>query len=63
MATMAEPEPIAIIGMGCRLPGHVGDPEDLWRLLSGGGSGWRLVPADRWNRDAFYHPDATSIQA
>ncbi|KAL2138415.1 hypothetical protein VTI28DRAFT_6849 [Corynascus sepedonium] len=60
---MADPEPIAIIGMGCRLPGNVGNPEDLWRLLRDGGSGWRLVPADRWNADSFYHPDATSIQA
>ncbi|SPO07730.1 related to polyketide synthase [Cephalotrichum gorgonifer] len=60
---MADPEPIAIIGMGCRFPGNVGSPEDMWRLLSKGGSGWRLVPTDRWNADAFYHPDATSIQA
>jgi acyl transferase domain-containing protein len=60
---MADPEPIAIIGMGCRLPGNVGSPEDLWRLLRDGGSGWRLVPADRWNADAFYHPDPASIQA
>ncbi|KAM7184358.1 hypothetical protein V8F20_012255 [Naviculisporaceae sp. PSN 640] len=63
MATYSEPEPIAIIGIGCRLPGNVGSPEDLWRLLSTGGSGWRLVPADRWNADSFYHPEATSIQA
>ncbi|KAK4099533.1 hypothetical protein N658DRAFT_160221 [Parathielavia hyrcaniae] len=62
-ATMADPEPIAIIGMGCRFPGNVGSPEDLWRLLSEGGSGWGLVPAGRWNADAFYHPDATAIQA
>ncbi|PGH10855.1 hypothetical protein AJ79_05215 [Helicocarpus griseus UAMH5409] len=60
---MADPEPIAIIGIGCRFPGDVGNPEDFWRLLSKGGSGWSVVPADRWNADSFYHPDGTSIQA
>lgn len=62
-AKMTDPEPVAIIGMGCRLPGNVGSPEDLWKLLSKGGSGWSLVPVDRWNADSFYHPDAASIQA
>lgn len=60
---MADPEPIAIIGMGCRLPGGVSSPEELWTLLESKGSGWKEVPADRWNKDAFYHPDSTSIQA
>ncbi|GAA2673564.1 MULTISPECIES: type I polyketide synthase [Actinosynnema] len=29
-------EPIAVIGMACRLPGGVASPDDLWRLLSEG---------------------------
>lgn len=60
---MADLEPIAIIGIGCRLPGDVGNTEDFWRLLSEGGSGWSIVPKDRWNVDSFYHPDGTSIQS
>ncbi|KAK4451281.1 hypothetical protein QBC34DRAFT_348299 [Podospora aff. communis PSN243] len=60
---MGSPEPIAIVGMGCRLPGNVASPEDLWRLLVSGGSGWSLVPSNRWNADAFYHPDGMSIQS
>lgn len=60
---MAEPEPIAIVGIGCRLPGSVSSPEDLWQLLSEGQSGWGKVPADRWNSESFYHPDGESIQA
>ncbi|KAK5065043.1 hypothetical protein LTR84_000878 [Exophiala bonariae] len=60
---MADLEPIAIIGIGCRLPGDVGNAEDLWQLLSEGGSGWSVVPKDRWNVDSFYHPDGASIQS
>lgn len=26
-------EPIAIIGMGCRLPGSANSPESFWQLL------------------------------
>jgi acyl transferase domain-containing protein len=60
---MADLEPVAIIGIGCRLPGDVGNAEDFWRLLSECGSGWSVVPKDRWNVDSFYHPDGTSIQS
>ncbi len=35
-AVHAVAEPIAIIGMGCRFPGGVHDPEAFWRLLRNG---------------------------
>jgi thioester reductase-like protein len=50
-------EPIAIVGIGCRLPGGVNDPENYWQLLSSGVDGTRDIPADRWDVDAFYDPD------
>ncbi|MEV0251129.1 acyltransferase domain-containing protein [Nocardia sp. NPDC050712] len=40
-------EPIAIVGMACRLPGGVGSPEDLWRLLSEGANVAAEYPRDR----------------
>ncbi len=55
--TEASNEPIAIIGMGCRFPGGVTDPESYWGLLRGGVDAIREVPADRWNIDAVYDPN------
>ena len=50
-------EPIAILGMGCRFPGHVTSPETYWELLRDGVDAIREVPASRWDIDAFYDPD------
>uniref|UniRef100_UPI002A808C3C SDR family NAD(P)-dependent oxidoreductase n=1 Tax=Streptomyces sp. CRN 30 TaxID=3075613 RepID=UPI002A808C3C len=40
-------EPVAIVGMSCRLPGGVASPEDLWQLLSEGGDAITGLPTDR----------------
>ena len=53
----ARQEPIAILGAGCRYPGGVETPEDLWRLVHGGVDAVSEVPADRWDADAYYDPD------
>ena len=51
-------EPIAIVGMGCRLPGGIHEPEGLWELLSTGGDAITHLPDDRgWNLEALYDPD------
>jgi phthiocerol/phenolphthiocerol synthesis type-I polyketide synthase D len=41
-------EPIAVIGLGCRLPGDVAGPEDFWRLLASGADAVGELPAGRW---------------
>jgi acyl transferase domain-containing protein/NADPH:quinone reductase-like Zn-dependent oxidoreductase len=53
----ARHEPIAILGAGCRYPGGVETPADLWRLLHGGVDAVSEVPAERWDADAYYDPD------
>ena len=48
-------EPIAIIGMGCRLPGAE-NAQEFWRLLRDGTDATREIPAGRWDLDACYDP-------
>ncbi|KAL2164963.1 hypothetical protein VTH06DRAFT_259 [Thermothelomyces fergusii] len=52
-----EPMPIAIVGIGCRLPGGASNPDKLWNLLMQKKSARREIPRDRFNIDAFNHPD------
>ena len=47
-------EPIAIVGMGMRLPGGVEKAEDFWNMLIEKRDGRIPVPADRYNVDSFY---------
>ncbi|MEU2032856.1 SDR family NAD(P)-dependent oxidoreductase [Nocardia amamiensis] len=48
---------IAIIGMGCRYPGGVGGPADLWHLLTTEADAVTEVPPHRWDVDAYFDPD------
>ncbi|GGL32564.1 type I polyketide synthase [Planomonospora parontospora] len=41
-------EPVAVVGLGCRLPGSVHGPGDFWRLLLAGGDAVGEVPGGRW---------------
>lgn len=42
------PEPVAIVGIGCRLAGAITTPAQFWNFLLAGGSDVREVPAERW---------------
>ena len=49
--------PVAVIGMGLRLPGGVEDAEGLEQLLWGGVDAIGDIPADRWPVEALFDAD------
>lgn len=53
---LLQAEPIALVGMACRLPG-ADSPQQFWDLLARGGDAIREVPADRWDAQAWYDAD------
>ncbi|MDT5370179.1 MAG: phthiocerol/phenolphthiocerol synthesis type-I polyketide synthase, partial [Mycobacterium sp.] len=57
IAEKGDTEPIAVVGMGCRFPGGVNNPDEYWQFLQDGRSGIVRVPAERWDADAFYSDD------
>src|SRR5260370_27303812 len=48
--------PIAIIGMACRFPGGVANPDDFWQLLSSGRDAVTHIPPDRFGTEFYQHP-------
>ncbi|MFI9503680.1 type I polyketide synthase [Nocardia sp. NPDC052566] len=52
-------EPVAIVGMGCRLPGGVASADGLWDLVSAGGDAVSEFPMDRgWDLGGLFDSDA-----
>ena len=54
-------DPVAIVGMGCRVPGGGDSPQKLWELLRDGVDAVRDVPGDRWDSAAWYDPDISAV--
>lgn len=50
-------EPIAVLGLGCRLPGGATNAEQFWAFLQNGGNGIVDIPPERWDVEAYYDAD------
>jgi acyl transferase domain-containing protein/SAM-dependent methyltransferase len=50
-------EPVAVVGIGLRLPGGARDETSLWQVLAGAVDTISEVPSDRWDIEAYYDPD------
>ncbi|MEU5100172.1 beta-ketoacyl synthase N-terminal-like domain-containing protein [Streptomyces sp. NPDC020996] len=53
---LQRPQPLAVIGMSCRLPGGA-SPEEFWQSLTDGRSLTAQFPEERHSVAGFYHPD------
>ena len=49
-------EPVAVIGIGCRVPG-ADNPDAFWRLMWDGVDAISTIPPDRFDIDALFDPD------
>ncbi len=52
---------LAIVGIGCRLPGGISSPEEYWHSIKIGLCAIGEIPKDRWATDGFYDPDPSAI--
>jgi rifamycin polyketide synthase modules 1, 2 and 3 len=48
--------PVAVVGIGCRLPGGAHGPAEFWELLRGGVDAITDVPRRRFDVDTFFDP-------
>ncbi len=54
-------EPVAIVGMSCRLPGSVSDPEEFYLMCSRARNGWTEIPEERFSKKGYYHPNPDKL--
>ncbi|MBN1295093.1 MAG: acyltransferase domain-containing protein [Candidatus Latescibacteria bacterium] len=54
-------EAIAVVGMGCRFPGGVRNPESYWKLLLDGKDAIDPIPSDRWDAPALHDPKSDTM--
>ncbi len=46
---------IAIVGIGCRFPGHAQDKETFWNVIKSGTDAVTEIPQNRWDKNTYYN--------
>ncbi len=54
-------DPVAIVGLACRVPGGGDTPEAFWRLLCDGIDAVGDIPGDRWDGSDWFDADPSAI--
>jgi acyl transferase domain-containing protein/NAD(P)-dependent dehydrogenase (short-subunit alcohol dehydrogenase family)/acyl carrier protein len=54
-------QPLAIVGVGCHLPGGAHTPQRYWNLLCSGTDATREVPETRWNAVRYFDPNPAKV--
>lgn len=54
-------EPLAIVGIGCRLPGGADSAETLWNLLCNETDATSVVPETRWHAARYHDPNPSKV--
>ena len=50
-------QPVAIVGISCHFPGDINSPQQFSDFCTRGEEAWSELPKDRFNTDAWYHPN------
>ncbi|XP_072014350.1 probable polyketide synthase 1 [Amphiura filiformis] len=53
--------PVAVVGIGCRMPGGVTTPQEFWDVLVNGRDMITEIPPDRWSIESFHDPDQSNL--
>ena len=56
---LAVADPSVVVGMACRVPGAT-NTSQLWKVLAEKKDLQKKMPEDRFNVDAYYHPQGTN---
>ena len=56
---LAVADPSVVVGMACRVPGAT-NTSQLWKVLAEQQDLQKKIPEDRFNVDAYYHPQGTN---